>query len=367
MLQCNKAIPVTLSVSYPLAPVPRQEPMPFPRRPLRMINLALQGGGAHGAFTWGVLDRLLEDGRIGFDGASGTSAGAMNAVVLAHGLAQGGSDGAREALEKFWKAVAGGMPASSTTVSEDGKTVTLAPAFRRMLAWANYFSPEQFNPFDLNPLRDVIAAQVDFERLRTRSPVKLFIAATNANTGKLRLFQGAELSAEAVLASACLPTVHRAVEIDGVPYWDGGYSANPAVFPLFYECRSRDILLVLLSPLQHKETPSSAQDIRERTLEIAFTSTFLREMRMFAHLRDYVKKTRFPIGRFERRIAHTNFHVIDAQEFMDDLTAESKLAANWKFFEALRDLGRERAGAWLALHYERIGKASSVEIADLFY
>jgi NTE family protein len=342
--------------------------MRLSRSPKRTINLALQGGGAHGAFTWGVLDYLLEDGRLGFEGASGTSAGAMNAVVLADGLLRGGPDGAREALARFWKAIAGGMPASSTTVSDDGKLVSLAPSLRRMVRWADYFSPDQLNPFDLNPLRDVVGGQIDFEQLRARSPIKLFIAATNANSGKLRLFHTKELSVDTILASACLPTVHRAVEIDGEPYWDGGYSANPAVFPLFYECRSRDILLVLLSPLKHKETPQSAQNIRERILEIAFTATFLREMRMFAHLRESVKaQFPFPIGRLERRVANTRFHIIDAQEFLGDLTAESKMAVNWKFFEALRDLGRERARAWLQEHHACIGRTSSAEISDLFY
>jgi NTE family protein len=332
-----------------------------------VINLALQGGGAHGAFTWGVLDGLLEDGRLQFEGVSGTSAGAMNAVAMAQGLMAGGRDGARAALEKFWTAVAGTMPASATVSAADGQGVSLAPAFKSMLRWANYFSPDRLNPYDLNPLRDIVVGQIDFERLRAHGTLKLFIAATNANSGKLRLFRLPELSADAILASACLPTVHRAVEIDGEPYWDGGYAANPAVFPLFYECKSPDILLVLLSPLKHKETPHTVQDIRDRVLEFAFTATFLREMRMFAHFRDYVGKLRFPIGRFERRIAGTHFHVIDAQELMSDLTAETRLAVNLKFFHTLKDLGRAQAGAWLERHLGSVGKRSSVEISELFY
>ena len=336
------------------------------RKPL-VINLALQGGGAHGAFTWGVLDALLEDGRLAFEGVSGTSAGAMNAVVMAQGLLAGGRDGARAALEKFWTALAGTMPLSATVASADGQGVSLAPAFKSMLRWANYFAPDRLNPYDLNPLRDIVTEQIDFGRLRSESTLKLFVAATNANSGKLRLFRLAELSADAILASACLPTVHRAVEIDGEPYWDGGYAANPAVFPLFYECKSQDILLVLLSPLKHKETPHTLQDIRERVLEFAFTATFLREMRMFAHFRDYVSKSPMPIGRFERRIARTCFHVIDAQEFMADLTAETKLAVNLRFFTVLRDLGRAQAQAWLAQHLASVGRRSSVEISELFY
>lgn len=330
------------------------------------INLGLQGGGAHGAFTWGVLDQLLEDGRLSFDGISGTSAGAMNAVALAHGLLEGGREGARTALEKFWTAVAGSMPFANSSGS-DGRTFAFGPAFHNMLGWVSQLSPRQLNPFDLNPLRDIVNAQIDFERLRAHEGMKLFVATTNANSGQLRLFRQTELTADVILASACLPTIHRAVEIDGEPYWDGGYAANPAVFPLFYECRSHDILLVLLSPLKYESSPHTAQDIRERMLEFAFTATFLREMRMFAHMSDYVKESLIPLGRFERRIVHTHFHVIDAQDYMRELTADSKLAANMKFFTTLKDLGRERARAWLQEHFAKIGHHSSVQIADLFY
>ena len=334
---------------------------------IKRINLALQGGGAHGAFTWGVLDRLLEDGRIDFDGVSGTSAGAMNAVVLAHGLIDGGRDGARSALERFWSAVGASMPAEMTVVSPDGRSVSLSPVVKMMLQWSHYFAPGQINPLDLSPLRDIVTAQIDFERLRARCPVKLFIAATHANSGKLKLFRAHEISADAVLASACLPTVHRAVEIDGEPYWDGGYAANPAVFPLFYECAACDIMLVLLAPLKHSQTPLSANDIHTRVLEIAFNATFLREMRMFAHLREQIDQSWFALGRFERRALRTNFHVIEAHEFLAELTAESKLAANLKFFAMLKDLGRERAQGWLQTHYAHIGERSTVDLSALFY
>ena len=331
------------------------------------VNLALQGGGAHGAFTWGVLDQLLEDGRLDFEGISGTSAGAMNAAVMAHGLNIGGRDGAREALEKFWTGVAGSLPFEVAMPSSDGQNVSLLPAMKMMLQWANYFSPHQLNPFDLNPLRDILQAQVDFEGLRAQSPLKLFIAATHANTGKVRLFRTPEISADAVLASSCLPTMARPVEIEGEPYWDGGYAANPAIYPLFYECKSSDILMVLLTPLTHKGTPRSAQEIKDRVLELAFNSTFLREMRMFAHARDYVGKSFFPIGRLERRLVRLNFHVIDAQQQMHEFKTETKLAANLAFFELLRNLGRERARAWLAARYGEIGKRSTIDLAELFY
>jgi NTE family protein len=335
--------------------------------PARRVNLALQGGGAHGAFTWGVLDRLLEDGRLSFEGISGTSAGAMNAVVLADGLAKGGNEGAREALAKFWTAVATHQSGPATLASQDADVPGLVPGLKTVLRLANYLSPDQLNPFDVNPLRDIVESQIDFERLRWQSPVKLFVAATHANSGKLRLFRQADLSADALLASACLPSLHKAVMIDGEPYWDGGFAANPAVFPLFYECESRDILLVLLAPLKYAETPASAADIKDRILELTFNSTFLREMRMFAHLREYASRSWMPLGRFERRVIATYFHVIEAEEVLGRLTTETKLNTNLRFLEMLRDQGRERATSWLGDHAESMGRRSSVDLSALFY
>ena len=341
--------------------------MLFGRRSQQTINLALQGGGAHGAFTWGVLDQLLEDGRTDFEGVSGTSAGAMNAVILAQGLMTGGRDGARAALQAFWTKVAGSLPFEVAVPSKDGQNVSLVPAFKMLIQFAHYFSPHQLNPFDVNPLRKILLAQVDFERLRSESPIKLFIAATNANSGQVRMFRSPEISADAILASACLPQMARPVTIDGEPYWDGGYAANPAIYPLFYECKSSDILMVLLTPLKHKGTPHSVQEIKDRVLELAFNSTFLREMRMFAHARDYASESFFPIGRLERRLVRLNFHVIDAQQQMHDFKTETKLAANMAFFELLRTMGREQAKIWLEANYGDIGKRSTIDLAELFY
>lgn len=335
------------------------------------INLALQGGGAHGAFTWGVLDALLEDGRCDFEGVSGTSAGAMNAVCLAHGLLAGGRDGARQALSDFWLAIADSAPFQNKAAA----SASMAPALKMMLQWADHLTPEQLNPFDLNPLRDIIEQQIDFARLRAESPVKLFIAATHANSGKLRLFHNHELSVDALLASACLPTIHRTIHIDGQPYWDGGYSANPAVFPLVYQCASADILLVLLTPLRYSETPDTATEIRERLRELAFNSTFLREMRMFAHLREQIGETtlpawlfdRLPVARLERRFSQLRFHAICADSALGDLPADSKLAVNRPFFEKLRDQGREHAQRWLDVHHDAVGRRSTLDLGKLFY
>lgn len=334
----------------------------------KTLNLALQGGGAHGAFTWGVLDALLEDGGFDFEGVSGTSAGAMNALCLAHGLMVGGRDGARAALADFWTTIAGGE--SRFALSPEA-TSSIAPAMKMMLQWTDYLSPEQLNPFDLNPLRDVIEAQFDFARLRRNSPVKLFIAATHANSGKLRIFRNHELSVDTLLASACLPTIHRTIVIDGEPYWDGGYSANPAVFPLLYHCTAADILLVLLTPLRYSETPASAADIKIRLRELAFNSTFLREMRMFAHMREQIGDSWLPewipLGRFERRISRLRFHAIAGDRLLGDMPAESKLAVNLKFFEKLRDQGRAYAQAWLSSHRAKIGHSETLNLMKLFY
>ena len=314
---------------------------------------------------------MLEDSAFTFEGVSGTSAGAMNALCLAHGLMIGGRDGARETLARFWTSVAASSPFAGA--SEGNGEVS--PVLKLMLQWTTHLSPEQINPFDLNPLRDIIEAQFDFERLRRSSPVQLFIAATHANSGKLRLFRNAELTTDTLLASACLPTIHRSVVIDGEPYWDGGYSANPAVFPLAYQCRSADILLVLLTPLRYAETPVTADDIRQRLLELSFNSTFLREMRMFAHLREEVGGSGLghrllrwlPVGRLERRVAELRFHAISADAVLGELPPGSKLSVNLPFFENLRDRGREHARHWLDTYRNKVGRQATLDLGQLFY
>lgn len=343
--------------------------MKLPWRPANpVVNLALQGGGAHGAFTWGVLDALLEDGRLAFEGVSGTSAGAMNAVVLAQGLMAGGRDGARQALREFWTAVAESLPFEAAVPTADGEGFQLASPLRLMLQWTHYFSPGQLNPFDLNPLRDILRAQIDFDRLRQASPVMLFIATTEANSGKLRLFRTPELVIEAVLASACLPRLHRSVMIDGQAHWDGGYAANPAIYPLVLDCRTRDTLLVMLSPLKWAQTPQSAQAIGERTLELAFNATFLREMRMFAHLRERVDTIAWwRRGPLERRLARARYHAIEPHARVHALDTDTKAAASLRFFEMLFGLGREQGQAWLSAHLGDVGRRSSVDLAALFY
>lgn len=335
------------------------------RTPTRRISLALQGGGAHGAFTWGVLDALLADDRVQFEGLSGSSAGAMNAVVLAHGWMSGGRDGGRQALNKFWAAVGQQMP-KGMVIQGESDTISLSPASKLLANWAGYFSPSQLNPFDLNPLRELIASQVDFEQLRAACPFKLFIGATQANTGKLRVFREGELTLEMLLASACLPKIHHAVEIEGEPYWDGGYSANPAVFPLFYDCDSSDVLLVLLSPLQREDTPRTVEAIEARIVELAFSAHFMREMRMFSQAVDYASPRFLTMGRLERRLLKMRFHMIDSSQLASLQRTDTKLLAHPPFLERLRAQGQARATVWLAKHFDGVGRHSTVDVRKWF-
>lgn len=319
--------------------------MRFRSRGRRVLSLALQGGGAHGAFTWGVLDRLLEEGIVDFDGVSGASAGAMNAVVLAQGLLQGGGDGARAALRRFWEAVAAAMPFD---LAAGGSGGTIAPAIRMLRYWTSHFSPSQLNPFDLNPLREIVVAQIDFERLRAASPLALFVAATHANTGRLRLFRTDEIDAAALLASACVPWLHHPIEIGGEPYWDGAFAANPAVRPLVYECAAADVLLVLLSPAVHGPTPRSAEEIRVRSLDLAFNANLLTELESLAAARDHAARSWLPFGRLERRLRRLRLHRIEADPPANGLAGETRLATSLSFLEMLHEQGRARAAEWLA-------------------
>ena len=335
--------------------------------PKKVVSLALQGGGSHGAFTWGVLDRLLEDRRIEIEGISGASAGAMNAVVLAHGYTVGGRSGAREALKTFWEsvastasfAVAAGEGATAATIDAEARPT---PAFKAFLALARFVSPYQFNPFELDPLRDILAKQIDFERLREKCRMQLFIATTRVTTGTLRLFRNKQLSLDVLLASACLPSIQRAVEIDGESYWDGGLAANPPVFPLVHRCPARDIVVVILNACRRPDIPKTSDEIWHRLNEISFSSSFFTELQALALATREAEKSLFPVGRLERRLRHLHMHVIDAQELMSQLSTMSRLNTHPAFLEALCDEGRKRADAWLKENFQLIGKRSSFRL-----
>jgi len=328
------------------------------------ISLALQGGGAHGAYTWGVLDALLEHTRHPIVGASGSSAGAVNAVVLAYGLLRGGRDGAREALARFWSAVGQTVPWDALgLVAGDGERFSMAG--RLMLRWAQAMSPAQANPMRIDPLRELLEQQVDFKRLRGGDAMRLHVAATHANSGRLRVFGNHELSVDAVLASACLPTMHSAALVDGEPYWDGGYSANPPLFPLIRDAGTTDVLLVMLSPWQWGETPKSLEEIRARAVEIAFNSAFLREMHWLAEATALARQAWWP-GPLERRLRRMRWHVIDGHDALSSLPADSKLISHPQLLTRLHEAGRARTQQWIDRWGHHVGRRDSADLSDLF-
>jgi NTE family protein len=332
--------------------------------PSLKLNLALQGGGAHGAYTWGVLDALLEDGRFDFEGISGTSAGAMNAIAFANGWLKNGREGAREGLAEFWNGVAALAPSEGVSAFLDPSKP--APGMSWMVEMTRWFSPYQLNPLALNPLRDLVDRFFDFERLRESCPFQLFVAATHANSGHLKLFRNHDLSADALLASACLPTISHAVMINGEPYWDGGYAANPAVFPLFRFCESRDILLVLLAPLHHERTPRGAAEIQGRALELSFNNAFLREMRLLAAMRDMAEESGWLSGTLEQHLRSTRFHMIESEETLGGLSQMTKIVANQAFLHQLRDAGQASAKRWLGANAQAIGHRATLDIHRVF-
>ena len=335
---------------------------------VKPVNLALQGGGAHGAFAWGVLDRLLEDGRLSFDGVSATSAGAMNAAVLAHGLLHGGREGAREALAGFWRAISDSAAMYSPfrqlpwMKAFGGFTLDNSPLYLMTDMMLRVFSPYQFNPFNFNPLRQVLEAHVDFAAVRAASPIHLYLCATNVETGKVRIFDREHICPDAVLASACLPFLFQAVEIDGQHYWDGGYVGNPAIYPLIYDCDSHDVVIVHINPIVRPGVPKTAPEILNRINEVSFNSSLMREMRAIAFVTNLIERGKVAAGEMKEM----HIHSIRSDETMTELGVSSKLNADWDFLCFLRDRGREEANAWLADNYDDVGERSSVDIRGEF-
>jgi NTE family protein len=326
-----------------------------------LVDLALQGGGSHGAFTWGVLDRLMDEPWIRIDGISGTSAGAMNAVVLAGGFKAGGPAGAKGALNTFWRKVAdkarlSPIRRSPLDIILGRWTLDTSPFYLAFDLASRLFSPYDLKFAGANPLHQVLAESVDFAQVAA-SPIRLFVTATNVHTGRGRVFRNAELTPDVLLASACLPTLFRAVEIDGEPYWDGGYSGNPTITPLVRECDSHDTLLVAINPVERPGTPRSAREILDRLNEVSFNATLLKELRMIALLRQVVDA-----GHSEgRKWAEMRVHLI-ASKVLDDLGASSKFNAEWDFLCMLRDEGRRAAEAFLGANGKNIGKRSSIDL-----
>ncbi|MFV0460721.1 MAG: patatin-like phospholipase family protein [Actinomycetales bacterium] len=326
------------------------------------LSLALQGGGAHGAFTWGVVDRLLDSFSI--SAVTGTSAGAVNAVCLASGLARGGPDEARRTLEAVWTAVADTAGVRWLVHGPDDNP-SLTPLARAAMQLTRTMSPSQLNPLDHDPLRDVLARHVDFEVLRGQQAPMVTLAATNARTGRLRLFSNDELSVETVLASACLPSVHKAVEIDGQPYWDGGFSANPPLLPLL-DGPADDALAVLICPIDHRSTPRRAVEIRDRQAEFAFTTAFLRESELLAAATARARASS-PLrrGDLERRLARMRWHLLDADHALASVSSQTRMIPHRPFLESLRLKGVAAADLWIQTHANQVGRASTADLAAL--
>lgn len=335
------------------------------------MNLALQGGGSHGAFTWGVLDYLLEDGRLELEGVSATSAGAMNAAVLAQGMLHGNKNEARELLTHFWHEISAAgdrfspfkslpqmpwMPAHQEFGLEESPLFQLADFMTRV------FSPYQLNPMNFNPLKDVLEQVVDFDAVRKHSKMKIYVCATNVETCKVRIFETKELTSQAVLASACLPFMFQSVEIEGEYYWDGGYIGNPAIFPLIYNCNSQDVVIVHINPIVRRGVPTSASDILNRLNEVSFNSSLMREMRAIAFVAKLISDGKVKEGDMK----NMHIHSIRSDEEMAHHGASSKMNTDWKFLCHLRDEGRKIAKEWLDENYDKVGKDSSIDIRKEF-
>jgi len=350
-------------------PPPRPRPAHLPRRPL---DLALQGGGAHGAYTWGVLDRLLEDERIEISGISGTSAGAMNAVALADGLMRGGRSGAREALQRFWHRIAmtspfGALQAGPWAPMFDPVSPWLAPMQAHTDWLGRLYTPQQLNPLDLNPLRDILAAEIDFESVRRCDKTRLYIAATHVRSGRLHVFQQRDLTADKVLASACLPLIFRAIEIDGEAYWDGGYSGNPSLLPLLKDGGADDLLLVPTNPIRRESVPTTMREILDRVDEITFNASLLKEMRSIALLKQMIadegdvgRRWRQPLFAYA---AVLRVHRLDADADLSALGPASNLNTGWAFLQQLHDIGHRVADDWLQRNYKHLGRRSTIDLA----
>ena len=326
----------------------------------KVIDIALQGGGAHGAYTWGVLDRLLDDDRIRIEGVSGTSAGAMNATALVQGLASGGRRAAQALLRDFWAKVSAAArfsPIQRTffDMLMGRWSLDLSPAFIMSQHLQRMFSPYQLNPFDVNPLRDIVAEFFDFDVVNRPDAPKLFLSATNVRSGLPKVFRQPAISADAVMASACLPFLFKAVEIDGEAYWDGGYMGNPPLFPLIDETNVRDLLIIQINPFERDKLPRTAYEIENRLNEITFNGSLLKELRAIYFLKEIIDYE----GLEREGYRDARLHRVELPEEMQALSVSSKLNAEWAFLQHLHDIGRRSADRWLQDNFARLGVKST--------
>jgi NTE family protein len=331
-----------------------------PKRVRKRVNLALQGGGAHGAFTWGVLDQILADGRLEIEGIAGTSAGAVNAALVADGLARGGAEDARERLAEFWRAVSvnGHLPDLQRGVVD--RLFSFAPQAAWLGALTRFWSPYDLNPLNINPLKDLIERFVDFEAIRRDRGPELFISATNVHNGEVRVFTRAEISAEAVMASACLPLLFRAVEIEGVPYWDGGYSGNPAICPFLRATSTEDVLVVQIYPRRRPKAPVSTRAIMSRVSELTFNASLLSELRAVEFVGKLIDQDRLPRGTGRGEFRRLRLHRVAMEEPGGAFDGRSKLNTDFEFFESLHKLGQRATRRFLDAHFDDIGRRGTI-------
>lgn len=332
----------------------------------KAIDVALQGGGAHGAYTWGVLDRILDDERIDIAGVSGTSAGAMNATALVQGLASGGRSAAQETLRDFWSKVSAAArfsPIQRTffDILMGRWSLDLSPGFIVSQHLQRMFSPYQINPFDINPLRDLVAEFFDFEIVNSPKAPKLFLSATNVRSGMAKVFRQPEMSVDTVMASACLPFLFKAVEIDGEAYWDGGYMGNPPLFPLIDETDVRDTVIIQINPIERAELPKTAYEIENRLNEITFNASLIKELRTAYFLAELIDHE----GLEREAYRDARIHRVEAGDEMRKLSVSSKLNAEWPFLQHLHDIGWRAADRWLGQHFDDIGVRSTWKPMEL--
>lgn len=331
------------------------------------INFALQGGGSHGAYTWGVLERFLEEEDVEIEAISGTSAGAMNAAVLVNGYASGGREGAIKLLEKFWKRVSEAAAFSPMAKSPVERMITgwnldSSPVYHWFDIMSRIFSPYELNPLNVNPLKLILDEMLDMKLYSENHTIKLFVSATHVTSGQPQVFSNKQITSDVLLASSCIPLMFQAVQVDGEYYWDGGYMGNPAIWPLIYHSRSEDVVLVQINPIHNDTVPRTAPEIINRLNEITFNSSLIAEMRAIDFVSRLIQRDKLSQDQYK----DMRMHLIYSREEMLHLNASSKVNADWDFFMHLRTIGRAAANEWLKKHKAHIGVKSTFDIREKF-
>lgn len=343
----------------------RKRATPKPRA--KHINFALQGGGSHGAYSWGVLERFLEEDDLEIEAISGTSAGAMNAAVMVNGYAKGGRQGAIELLEKFWRRISDSAAFSPFAKSPPERLLTgwnmdSSPVYYWLDMMSRVFSPYELNPLNVNPLKHILEDLLEMDLYLDKAAIKLFVTATHVTSGQAHVFSNKEITSDVLLASSCIPLMFQAVPVNGEYYWDGGYMGNPAIWPIIYHSRSEDVVLVQINPIHNQQVPRSAAEIINRLNEITFNASLIAEMRAIDFVSRLIQREKISHDQYK----DMRMHLVYSPEAMKGLNASSKMNADWDFFQYLRGIGRDAADAWLKENKKLIGVKSSFNIRDKF-